>query len=118
MTDQTVKLLTDLVSFKTVSGDHLQADDLYNFVLNKVKGFGLKTAQVENQGYKSLILATKRLKSPKVLLLAHIDVVPAPDDMFQLKTYKGKLYGRGVSDMKFAVAVYLTLLDRWFKQGS
>ncbi|MET0779254.1 MAG: M20/M25/M40 family metallo-hydrolase, partial [Candidatus Saccharimonadales bacterium] len=38
-------------------------------------------------------------------------VVPAADEHFKLTKKAGKLYGRGVMDMKFAIASYMTLVD-------
>jgi len=39
------------------------------------------------------------------------DVTPAPPEAFNLKSRNGRYYGRGVLDMKFALASYLQIID-------
>jgi acetylornithine deacetylase/succinyl-diaminopimelate desuccinylase-like protein len=48
---------------------------------------------------------------PKVMLQAHLDVVPAPEALFTLKEQGGRLTGRGTYDMKFAGAIFLKIAD-------
>jgi succinyl-diaminopimelate desuccinylase len=62
-------------------------------------------------GYPSLLAVTRRTKKPKVLLAAHTDVVSGPEKLFQLRARDGKLYGRGVLDMKFAIVCYMRLVE-------
>ena len=50
-----------------------------------------------------------------ITLQSHVDVVPGPRDVFKPKIKEGFLYGRGASDMLFAVAVYIEALKRLFK---
>jgi len=50
------------------------------------------------------------LLSPRVALNAHIDVVPAPEEMFIMRQQGEKIYGRGVSDMKFAIPLFVASL--------
>jgi acetylornithine deacetylase/succinyl-diaminopimelate desuccinylase-like protein len=57
-----------------------------------------------------VVLTTRPTKHPKVLLMAHMDVVPGPPELFELRQADGRLYGRGVFDMKLALAVYMKLL--------
>ena len=45
-----------------------------------------------------------------LLLMSHIDVVDAPDELFRPVMQEGKLYGRGCFDDKYAVALSLVLL--------
>lgn len=45
------------------------------------------------------------------MLGAHIDVVPGEPDLFTLKLEDGKYFGRGVYDMKFAIASYMHVID-------
>lgn len=109
--------LRQLIEFRTVSGKKEEMRRLYEWVLKRVEGYGLKVERVEKEGVESLILATKSLKRPKVLLQAHVDVVPAGEVMFHPRVEEGRLYGRGANDMKHAVAVYLSLLEKWHRKG-
>lgn len=62
-------------------------------------------------GHDALVATTRQTKTPAVMLVAHIDVVPAPERLFTMTERDGKFFGRGVWDMKFAIASYLALVD-------
>ena len=61
--------------------------------------------------YGFLLTSTQPTQIPAVLLAAHVDVVGGPNELFQLRQAGGKLFGRGVYDMKGAIAGYLVLVD-------
>ncbi len=63
-------------------------------------------------GFYSLTASTRGIKHPKLLLSAHIDVVPAAGRP-SLKVDKGSglAGGRGVYDMLFATACYLAFIQ-------
>ena len=67
--------------------------------------------RLEHNGFESLVATTRRTKTPKVLLAAHLDVVPGDDALFSLKEKGGKYYGRGTYDMKFAIPAFLQVVD-------
>ena len=50
---------------------------------------------------------------PRLLVYAHIDVVPATDDWqpFQPRIIKDKIYGRGVADMKGSLIAFLAAAE-------
>lgn len=60
---------------------------------------------------RSLTASTRGTKRPKVLLQAHIDVVPAPATMQKLRVKGDQLKGRGVFDMLFAAACFLAFVE-------
>ena len=45
-----------------------------------------------------------------LMLYAHMDVVPAPEALFQPRVAEGRLHGRGTTDMKSALAALLHVL--------
>jgi succinyl-diaminopimelate desuccinylase len=45
------------------------------------------------------------------MLTAHLDVVPGADELFTVREEDGKFFGRGVFDMKLAIASYMTIVD-------
>lgn len=61
--------------------------------------------------------------SPHLCFVGHTDVVPSGDraqwsvDPFAAEIRDGKLYGRGVSDMKGAIGAYLTALDGFLQEN-
>lgn len=105
-----METLTKLVSFKTITHDQKAAEACLDYIELFLKDHALYTNRYVSNGFESLIISTQDTKHPKVLLQAHLDVVPAHTEQFRLRQQEGKLYGRGVYDMKFAAACYLELL--------
>src|ERR1043166_9191828 len=96
-------ILRKLVAFPTVTGDQTAAHEAIDYIAGFLTARGMHLERFDSNGYESVI-ATVRPghKNPKVLLAAHLDVVPAPDEMFGMRLKDGKYIGRGVLDMKFA----------------
>ncbi len=105
-------ILKKLVSFRTISGNAVEMHALLDYVDNFVSQRGMCVQRYVWNGFESLV-ATVRPdnKTPTVMLAAHADVVHATDDMFTMRTMDGKHIGRGVLDMKFAIAAYLQIID-------
>jgi succinyl-diaminopimelate desuccinylase len=62
----------------------------------------LKTEFVELTygGFTNLLIKPRESRTPRLLGDGHIEVVPADDQLFELRRELGYLYGRGVADMK------------------
>ncbi|BFH74788.1 M20 family metallopeptidase [Sulfurisphaera javensis] len=123
------KLLSDLVSFKTVNppGENYSEISSYLRDLLKEIGFTVEIIEIDdeyvnrnyiyyprNKGYKRYIVLAKNDKEPLVHFNAHYDVVPPEEGWltypFKLKIVDDYAYGRGTSDMKGGiVSMYLTL---------
>ncbi len=68
--------------------------------------FGFETIKYQNNSTPSLLFSNKKnVTNFKILLNAHLDVVPAKEYQFKPFERKGKLFGRGAQDMKAAAAV-------------
>jgi succinyl-diaminopimelate desuccinylase len=66
----------------------------------------------------NLVATTRNSKHPRVLLVAHLDVVPPTNGAHcKLRVDGDKLTGRGVFDMKFAAACYLELVHELNGRG-
>lgn len=105
-------ILADLIAFPTVTGNQEANHQALDYIDHFLSERGLFVRRHEWGGYGSLVATTQPTTKPQVMLTAHLDVVPAPQRLFKLEQRDGRLYGRGVCDMKFAIAAYLQLVAK------
>jgi len=109
-----VKILTDLIAFKTVSGE--DNNSLINYcdeILKKLGATSFKT--FDNEKKRVNLFATLKAKKSNskkpIILSGHTDVVPVSKswstDPFKATIKGNKLYGRGACDMKGFIACAL-----------
>ncbi|HSW98906.1 MAG TPA: M20/M25/M40 family metallo-hydrolase [Candidatus Saccharimonadales bacterium] len=113
-------LLATLVAMPTITAD-IPANELaLDFIEQYLAARGMHCRRHTYKGRTSLTASTRKEnhKNPTVLLAAHNDVVPGDESQFTLHEADGKLYGRGVYDMKFATASYLQLVDDLAQAGT
>lgn len=102
--------LERLIAYRPVTGYNEQMGLLFDYLEAELSELDLKIKRGEHKGYPYILAGTKSTAKSKVLLQAHVDVVPAEPSQFRLVNRDGKLYGRGSYDMLFATASYLILL--------
>jgi succinyl-diaminopimelate desuccinylase len=102
--------LEKLISFKTTheSQNKGEFDKAFDWIIKQTKNYVSDFRLISKNQFHTLFLFKHR--KPKVVLLTHIDVVPAEENDFHLKEIKGKFLGRGVYDMKFAIACGIDLI--------
>lgn len=114
-----IELLRKLVTFESTENNPQALFDCLSFIEKQLYFFPFVIKHFESNGKPSLIVTTKETKHPKNFLAAHVDVVPAPKELFTLKEEGDKLIGRGVADMKFAAALFIRILKEIYEeQGS
>ncbi len=112
--NNSVKILTDLIAFKTISGE--DNNSLINYcdeVLKKLGATSFKT--FDNEKKRVNLFATLKAKKPNgkkpIILSGHTDVVPVSKswstDPFKATIKGNKLFGRGACDMKGFIACTL-----------
>ena len=112
--EDSVKILTDLIAFKTVSGE--DNNSLINYcdeILKKLGATSFKT--FDNEKKRVNLFATLKAKKSNgkkpIILSGHTDVVPVSKswstDPFKATIKGNKLYGRGACDMKGFIACAL-----------
>ncbi|MGC8606941.1 MAG: M20/M25/M40 family metallo-hydrolase [Vulcanisaeta sp.] len=112
------KILEILIEFNTVNdpdNGKTPDPDVIDFVEGILNGLGVKTKVLVSHGYRSIV-GIVGSGEPRVLLLAHLDVVPFIRNDWKydpLKlTIEGDLaYGRGTLDDKGNVAAVLKALE-------
>jgi succinyl-diaminopimelate desuccinylase len=103
-----VDLTQDLIRFKSM---HSQPDEIRNcmaFMEHYLGRHGIGYRRIDHNGVPTLLVLRPDGHAP-VLLMSHIDVVDAPDELFEPRIANGRLYGRGSIDDKYAAALSLTL---------
>jgi len=112
--ENSVKILTDLIAFKTISGE--DNNSLINYcdeILKKLGATSFKT--FDNEKKRVNLFATLKAKKSNgkkpIILSGHTDVVPVSKgwstDPFKATIKGNKLFGRGSCDMKGFIACAL-----------
>jgi len=109
-----IKILKDLIAFKTVSGENnTQLIDYCDNILNSLGAVSFRTYDEEEKRVNlfSTIKAKKESNKKPIILSGHTDVVPVSKgwatDPFDATIKEGKLFGRGSCDMKGFIACTL-----------
>lgn len=101
-----MKIVNDLIKFKTETGNGEEINKCFDYCKNLFEGTNAFVEVFEKVPNAPVILISNtQTDNYDVLVLGHLDVVPAPDDMFIPVTKDGKMYGRGTLDMKSFAAV-------------
>jgi len=121
--EEALKNLSDLISFKTVSGS--SNIDLINYCENKLSKIGAESFKTFDKEKKRVnLFSTLKNKTNNngkgVILSGHTDVVPASknwsSDPFKAIHKNNKVYGRGACDMKGFIACALAFAPIFAKE--
>ncbi len=122
--EKSIKILKDLISFKTISGENNSS--LINYCENILSKSGATSFKVFDADKKRVnLFATLKAKKSNgkepIILSGHTDVVPVSKgwstDPFVAEIKDGKLYGRGSCDMKGFLACSLAFADIFSKSN-
>lgn len=98
--------LKKLVETKSITPDD---GGLLDVISTELSAQGFETQRLDSHNVKNLVAT--RGTGPLVLFLGHVDVVPAAgswrSEPFQLTERDDCYYGRGVADMKGAIAAFM-----------
>jgi len=100
------KYLEKLISFKSISERKEESEKAIKWIESQIPSH-YKTEIKKYNGFPVLKVGSER---PTISLQAHLDVVSGEKSLFRTKVKEGRIYGRGVYDMKFAIAAYIQLL--------
>ena len=122
--EKSIKILKDLISFKTISGENNSS--LINYCENILSKSGATSFKVFDADKKRVnLFATLKAKKSNgkepIILSGHTDVVPVSKgwstDPFAAEIKNDKLYGRGSCDMKGFLACSLAFADIFSKSN-
>ncbi len=111
-----LKIIKSLVSYQTTNDNFAAITECYNYVDRQLDFFPFHKKIINHNGVKSRLWTTTKNKHHTYILNAHVDVVPGSNKLFALRRKNDKLFGRGVSDMKYAIAVYIQTLRTLYEK--
>ncbi|ADK79361.1 acetylornithine deacetylase (ArgE) [Sediminispirochaeta smaragdinae DSM 11293] len=125
ISQEAVRILSDLVSFRSVSGS--DNEDIITYIADYLISYGLSPKRISagRSHSNNLFVTIGESRDGGVLLSGHTDIVPASgagwdSDPFVLSPRQvcgeEMLYGRGACDMKGFLAAILALVPRWIEK--
>jgi len=108
-----IKLSSDLIKFKSVTPNSAGSLEFIEKILKKNK-FKCNLLEFSDKKIKNLYAVIKGGEGPNLCFAGHTDVVPAGNlkdwttNPFKPTIKNGVLYGRGASDMKTAIAAFIS----------
>lgn len=113
--EEIIDLTKNLIRFKTTQSRIQEIRRCAEFIENYLKNCNVAYQRFDHQNIPSILVGPHSNFVP-ILLLTHIDVVDAPDELFNPLEKDEKLYGRGSIDDKYAVALSLVLVKKHMQQ--
>lgn len=107
-------LLRELIQQQTTSGNRLEQKRALQVIRRNLPPI-FAARYFSNNGFDSGFFSPKGSEKTDILLSAHIDVAPAPKNLFNLRKKGDKLYGRGTFDMKGPLAALLEALAIFYR---
>jgi succinyl-diaminopimelate desuccinylase len=104
-----VDLTQDLIRFQSMHSRPEEIQACMRFMEQYLTEHGVSYRRIEQNGTPTLLVLRPDGSAP-VLLMSHIDVVDAPEELFVPRVQNGQLFGRGSIDDKYAAALSLVLV--------
>jgi len=117
ITDEIIQLSKELIRFKSTKENTSEIRKCVEFVKTYFVDSGLVIEEVERNNKPSLLISFEATLSPQVLLIGHLDVIEANPEQFEAVEREGKLFGRGMYDMKLQNAVCMVLMKKLAAKG-
>ncbi len=101
----------DLIRFRTETGNATEITKAAEYIKQKFNHTDVRVEIFQTTASPVIFLRNCDTLDFDVIVLGHIDVVPAADDMFEPIIKDGKMYGRGTLDMKSFAAVAMNSME-------
>jgi len=106
-----LRTIEDLIKFRTETGNALEIAKAAEYIKQKFAGTAAKVDIFQSTASPVVFIRNTDSLDFDVVILGHIDVVPAEDKMFSPIIKDGKMFGRGTLDMKSFAAVALNSME-------
>ena len=113
--EEIIDLTKKLIRFKSMHSKPKEIRSCTEFIENYLKNYEIEYRLIDHQKNPSIMVVPSNGFVP-ILLMSHIDVVDAPDKLFNPLEKDQKLYGRGSIDDKYATALSLVLMKKHLQQ--
>lgn len=113
---ETIRLVKDLTEFKTVKGNKQEFNGSFDYIEKYFSDSDLEIRKHSFNNFTTMMILSD--PDPEILLHGHIDIVDADSEMFEPEIRDGKIYGRGVGDMKAGVALLMQLMKNEVSETS
>lgn len=116
MLNQILNLSKKLISIPSTKENPKELKKVLEVALKEVKEYKIERFEKDNIPSALVYNSKTRPKKFKIILNAHLDVVPGKSDQYRQVEKDGKLYARGSSDMKSAAAVEILVFKELAKK--
>ncbi|HSQ97171.1 MAG TPA: M20/M25/M40 family metallo-hydrolase [Rickettsiales bacterium] len=106
-----LKLINELIKIKSEVNSFDKLNECIDFCENYFSNKNVFIKKIKYNNYPSIFISNQDSLECDVISVGHIDVIPAENEMFSIKIKDGKMYGRGVADMKSCLAVGMKNLE-------
>lgn len=107
-----IEVAQNLIRFRTETGNTKEIKLCLEYIKGLFDKSDAKIDIFEKEGIAPVIFIANTDKNDfDALILGHVDVVPAEDEMFAPQIKNGRMYGRGTLDMKSFAAVALNSME-------
>ncbi len=106
-----IATIEDLIRFRTETGNATEIAKAAQYIKDKFANTKAVVEIFQRNASPVVFLRNVDALDFDVLVLGHIDVVPASDEMFEPVIKDGKMFGRGTLDMKSFAAVALNSME-------
>ncbi|MEE9410874.1 MAG: M20 family metallopeptidase [Candidatus Heimdallarchaeota archaeon] len=115
--EEVIPILKELIRINTENPPGKTIDSV-NYIAKEFEACGIKYKVQEYAKGRANIIAEFGESERSIIITGHLDTVPAGDankwkyPPFEAIENEGKIYGRGSTDMKGAVAAYISILKK------
>ena len=111
-----IDLTEELIKFKTTEGNTVEFERCSRYIKDFFDGY-CDVKEFSDEGVVSLLVTKDGSLSPSIMLVCHMDVVPATDAQFHPYQEADKLWGRGAIDDKGPLALAMHLVREMISMG-
>ncbi|USS88053.1 ArgE/DapE family deacylase [Fructilactobacillus hinvesii] len=119
--NEKLQILSDLVAINSVNGNELEVAEYLQKLLQQ-HDIQSKIIPLENDETRANLVVELGNQKPVLAITGHMDTVAVNDDWdtnpFQMTAKDGKLYGRGVTDMKSGLAAMVIAMIELKEAGT